>query len=467
MGKNQVLYLRMYDSLALRRRTPLKPVELNAGRFPTASMMNEGTGMLEERESRLIQRVTPMTAAFISPLQQEYADLDASAWLGTPQDAERSLAKMRSVQIPNDYLQRFQLFLYQIHMYGFASYLSSTEHLTTKEFTPQHEFRSISDVAYIKYAFTEGQTLSFRRLTLEEIYVRPCGEGFGFMRIILYEMLRACVFFQCDFSVSDPFQGTRSALDKYVPFPYLLDEEGDRTYLLADLHLALKIDSLRVTPLLLRAPPDIVVPHFATVSVDFQRGDSERIVDLIRRFCSIRAEEEEWFEDTGKFVNSLMTWVNRDARTIYMAEPHMLLFHARYDARFHILPDGRCVIIGMDEQNLWKTPPLSFMVKQFLDHMLKLRIENIDDTTLYLYFELFYPVHASSHARAEIVRALDSASHPALQPLGNGRYTITSDNHEERTVRQGVKRLMRGFISPVQDDGPKRRMPALGENKPP
>ena len=92
------------------------------------------------------------------------------------------------------------------------------------------------------------------------------------------------------------------------------------------------------------------------------------------------------------------------------------------------------------------------MVEEFLDHMLELRIENIDATTLFLYFQLFYPTHAPSYSRADIVGALDAASHPTLQRLADGRYTIVGEGHEERARRRRAKRVVQGFMRPMQEE---------------
>ena len=118
-------------------------------------------------------------------------------WLVSPSQVEESRFKFyHGPQIPNDYLNLFQ-----------------------NDMTRLWQLMSANDKKVIKFSAMLFHLVilidrSRCMVMLKQIVIRPCAERRGFFRIILYQIIRACLALFCDLYVESPFAATTAVLTK-------------------------------------------------------------------------------------------------------------------------------------------------------------------------------------------------------------------------------------------------------------
>ena len=121
---------------------------------------------------------------------------------------------------------------HRIHMACLVHFMDTNEALAAEAVAQgdppllpdETEWMSYSDVIYVcigavgAAVTAEGQKEP-RRIELRAILTRPCAETFGFFRLVLYELARACVHFGAVLEVVAPTPATVRILERSgLPF---------------------------------------------------------------------------------------------------------------------------------------------------------------------------------------------------------------------------------------------------------
>ena len=181
------------------------PTRLITRKFPTADMMNEGTGLLAEREAKW-QRAAH-TAAYVSPqFQVGYTEPHVAGWLRSYAVTEQRFSEKRSARIPEDYLSRFECFLEKSHKACDLCFTDAVEEQRYENDTQNTQRAFDADTqlewaAYCDVMYLQIECLPFRgallprELKVHQVFARPCAERFGFFRLVLNELARNCVYY--------------------------------------------------------------------------------------------------------------------------------------------------------------------------------------------------------------------------------------------------------------------------------
>jgi hypothetical protein len=198
---------------------PSPPQELEDGRqlddsqFPPAREMNTGVGpLIEARTKKWLEPKPPSTGAYLVPeMRHTFRNQDSHRVMGTPAVLESQFALYVGANIPDNYLWRVEGFFRHLHKAGEAI-LSLSDKL--------RDARCVYKLTVYTPVFVAGvhietsSTPKLRSVTLTYIAIRQCAEGFGFCRLLLYELARICVRFQANLKVKEALEGTRAILQR-------------------------------------------------------------------------------------------------------------------------------------------------------------------------------------------------------------------------------------------------------------
>ena len=150
-------------------------------------------------------RNIPCTDAYLKP-GAVYSDYKVRRWLSNPSNTELRFSSRYGEYIPPNYLDLFEKdmgFLYQI-LYNHQD---------------RYTFTLETHIFFVKMMIDK----TARKIILKEVFLRPCAEGHGFFKIILFHITRCCIRLNCDMFVESPFKATSAILKSC--FPHELIEE--------------------------------------------------------------------------------------------------------------------------------------------------------------------------------------------------------------------------------------------------
>ena len=162
----------------------------------------------------------PFTSAFVKP-NAVFRDEGAMKWLGSPHKLEEKFAvEFRMGDIINEnYIQEFEAILNQLLMIIIEKYQG---HRTD-------EFEIKTQIFYLKMEIVPERFC----VNLKEVYMRPCAEGMGFYKMIMLQIVRACLFLKCHLIVQHPLEGSKYVLElireaklQSVRSPYISNYDG-------------------------------------------------------------------------------------------------------------------------------------------------------------------------------------------------------------------------------------------------
>ena len=150
----------------------------------------------------------PVTKAYVNP-QAVYPSAKAASWLGSPLNAENLFAETHGKNIPMHYLDLFQHDMLKICM--------AIGNDTPRVFSMTTEIFNI--MMYVDK--------TKKIIMLKAIFLRPCAEGYGFFRVILFQLAQCCIWYECDFYVENPFESTRRVMQR----AFLLSVEDTQQFI--------------------------------------------------------------------------------------------------------------------------------------------------------------------------------------------------------------------------------------------
>ena len=190
---------------------------LDPARFPTADQMNTGTGeMMEARKRRWMEdsERAPMLGAFVmKEFAKHFKYKDSDSFQKSPLELEKLFAEHVGAQIPTNYLQQVEAFFQRIHWLCLATLgppmsAGGVEGYSILEvFTPVL-WASIS----VKMGKVDGSDEP--TIALLKVAVRPCGETFGFFRLLLNELARNAAHFGTRLCIQGALTATQKLLHK-------------------------------------------------------------------------------------------------------------------------------------------------------------------------------------------------------------------------------------------------------------
>jgi hypothetical protein len=147
----------------------------------------------------------PFTKAYVKATAK-HQDRNADDWIGDPRDVEKTFVDghKKGISINDDYLNEFEesmrILLDKID--ASMGDINRPRYDTTFYITTQ-----------IFHIEMRSAVQNFT-IVLNEIYLRPCAEGRGFFRLILFRIACICACYKCDMFVQNPLQPTMKVLKR-------------------------------------------------------------------------------------------------------------------------------------------------------------------------------------------------------------------------------------------------------------
>lgn len=145
----------------------------------------------------------PFTKAYVKATAK-HVDRNADDWIGDPMDVEKRFVSehKKGSNISDNYLDEFHKSMHSI--------LDRIDLSMTPRFEPGYDI-TFTLTTQIYHIEMRAAVQKFT-IVLNEIYIRPCAEGKGFFRLILFRIACICACYTCDMFVQNPLRPTMKVL---------------------------------------------------------------------------------------------------------------------------------------------------------------------------------------------------------------------------------------------------------------
>ena len=281
---------------------------LNPSRFPTAHELNTGEGhLMQVREARYEAKLLKHTDAFMSQGQKRWVQASPGHFLHDPQYSEDQFEGVCGRLVPDDYLARFERTLYLIHCTCAVAFTVTSAKVPLSRSgrlrSQKAGLSRFTDVIYLDIDASDDHEHG-RRIMLNVVNTRPCAESFGFLRLLLYEMARNCLFYKAKLVVDGPVPATLAIVKR--AWPNGICDAAGHEFSVEFKDLEYPERALAVQELLLQVPPP------------------DRIAELVVQFVEAQPRSTK-FGSGPLLVDAFFDFAQESAPAILHVRPDIIL----------------------------------------------------------------------------------------------------------------------------------------------